>query len=152
VTKPLTHTIGYTLRPIVEGYLFSRDPAMLDAAMKTARAVCRLVSADGRLAGRLDKDWQPTSSWDCLTGSSQISICLLLLHRETGDQEMLTTALALNRFVRSTMHLTGSPGVVGGIKGSFPVSGAYGRFQFLSWATKFTIDAATLELELTKGQ
>jgi hypothetical protein len=38
---------------------------------------------------------------------------------------------------------------MGGVKGSFPVSGGYGRFQYLNWACKFSIDANLLELGVT---
>jgi hypothetical protein len=32
-------------------------------------------------------------------------------------------------------------GLRGGIRGSFPVNGAYGRYRVLNWATKFFVDA-----------
>jgi hypothetical protein len=36
----------------------------------------------------------------------------------------------------------------GAIKGSFPVSGGYGAYQYVSWACKFSIDANMLEREI----
>jgi hypothetical protein len=36
-------------------------------------------------------------------------------------------------------------GLRGGIKGSYPFDGDYGRFEILSWATKFFLDALMLE-------
>jgi hypothetical protein len=149
--QPLTHTLGYVLRGVVEGYRFSRDPTLLTAAMKTAEALMRTVDQNGRMPGRFDKDWKPAVNWACLTGSSQIALCWLLLHAETGDARLREAALAVNRHVRSTIHLTGAPGVAGGVKGSLPVSGSYGQFQFLNWACKFTIDSATLELRSSAG-
>jgi hypothetical protein len=38
------------------------------------------------------------------------------------------------------------PRLRGGLAGSWPVWGAYGRLQILNWATKFLVDALTLEL------
>ena len=35
----------------------------------------------------------------------------------------------------------GDPGIRGGIKGSCPMTGWYGRFEVLNWATKFFADA-----------
>jgi len=35
----------------------------------------------------------------------------------------------------------GDPGIRGGIKGSSPLTGWYGRFEVLNWATKFFADA-----------
>jgi hypothetical protein len=39
---------------------------------------------------------------------------------------------------------TRNPGLRGGIKGSFPFDGDYGRFEVLNWATKFFVDALLL--------
>jgi hypothetical protein len=46
------------------------------------------------------------------------------------------------------VRFEGDAGMVGGIKGSFPVDGEYGQWQYLNWAAKFCIDANLLELEL----
>ena len=49
-------------------------------------------------------------------------------------------------FLKRTQSLTSrDPGVRGGIKGSFPVYGDYGKARVLNWATKFFIDALLLE-------
>jgi len=48
------------------------------------------------------------------------------------------------------MHVDGSPDARGGIKGSFPVSGGYGTYEYLAWACKFFIDANLLEQEVTR--
>jgi hypothetical protein len=37
------------------------------------------------------------------------------------------------------------PGIVGGIGGSFPLSGAYIRLGLPGWATKFFLDALMLQ-------
>ena len=34
----------------------------------------------------------------------------------------------------------------GGVKGSQPINGDYGKWQYLNWACKFTIDANRAEL------
>jgi hypothetical protein len=34
------------------------------------------------------------------------------------------------------------------VRGSWPISGEYGRYQFLCWAAKFMIDANRAELAL----
>ena len=35
--------------------------------------------------------------------------------------------------------------IAGGVKGSFPVSGGYGPYEYLNWAAKFFVDANLLE-------
>ena len=60
-----------------------------------------------------------------------------------GDRRvtaLLDAAVLVTRYVRRTIILHGDPDLVGGVRGSFPVSGDYGRFQFLNWAAKFFVD------------
>ena len=77
---------------------------------------------------------------------------MLILGESGTGKELLARALhdqsprAANRFVRRTLRLEGSAGLRGGVKGSFPVDGAYARYQLPNWAAKFMIDANRLEL------
>jgi Prenyltransferase and squalene oxidase repeat len=144
-SKPLTHTIGYVLRGLVEGYLFTNDKKLLQAAHKTAEGVLKALRPDGFLPGRLDSSWEATVSWNCLTGSAQMAVCWLLLYLETGDDRFQRAALSANRYVRSTVRLEGPPETRGAVKGSFPVSGGYAPFHYPNWACKFFIDANRLE-------
>jgi len=43
------------------------------------------------------------------------------------------------------------PGLRGGIKGSYPLDGEYGRYEVLNWATKFFVDALIRHDGLTMG-
>ncbi len=151
-SRPLTHTIGYVLRGVLEAYRLSGDERYLAAARKTAEAIIRIVDEEGYLPGRLDADWRPAVKWVCLTGSVQIAHCLLLLHEMTGKQEYRAAAFRLNRFVRRTMKVAGDPDVRGGIKGSFPVDGDYGSFEYLNWAAKFFADANMLEYRIREKE
>jgi hypothetical protein len=145
---PLTHTIGYVLRGILEGHRSSRDPTLLAAAQRTANGVLSALRPDGFLPGRLDCRWKGKERWSCLTGTVQIAHCLLILHQETGEPRYRAAALAGNGFVRRSVSLSGPPEVRGGVKGSFPVDGSYGHYQYLNWACKFFIDSNLLEQEL----
>ncbi|MEO7859434.1 MAG: prenyltransferase/squalene oxidase repeat-containing protein, partial [Nitrospirales bacterium] len=130
-TQPLTHTIGYVLRGIVEAYRFSKETPFLQASRKTADGLLSVLRADGFLPGRLDPQWHGTVSWACLTGTVQIAHCWLLLFQETGDTRYREAAFVANRYVRRSMRLEGLPSVRGGIKGSFPVDGLYGTYEYL---------------------
>jgi hypothetical protein len=145
-SRPLTHTLGYALRGIIGAYESSRHPKYLDAAMKLADGLSGQLQADGRLAGRFDAQWRPAVSWVCLTGLSQIAECWFLLTRATGDARHAEAGRRANRFVRRTIATDGDPDIRGGVKGSQPVTGAYGTWQYLNWACKFTIDAQRAEL------
>jgi Squalene-hopene cyclase C-terminal domain len=144
-SEPLTHTIGYVLRGLVEAYLFTRDKKILEAAQRTAEGILKILRSDGYLPGRLSSSWEATVSWCCLTGSAQIAICWLLLYLETGDDRFRRAAVSVNRYIRGTVRLEGPPETRGAIKGSFPVSGRYSPFQYPNWACKFFIDANRLE-------
>jgi len=150
--SPLTHTLGYALRGVIEGYLFSGDADLLAAARRSADGLLTAMDDDGRIPGRLDDRWQAATSWVCVTGSSQIAICWLQLFQITGEERYLTAAKRVNRWVRRTITVEGPDEIRGGVKGSFPVDGGYGTFEFLNWACKFTIDANILELALANKE
>ena len=148
-SRPLTHTIGYALRGVLEGYRFSKDESLLDAALLTANGAMSALRSNGFLPGRINGDWSGAVTWACLTGSAQIAHCWLLLHQITGDVRFLDAARRANSYVRARVRTDGTPEMLGGVKGSFPVDGEYGQFEYLSWACKFFIDANILEQELS---
>ncbi len=145
---PLTHTLGYALRGILAGYEFSGDKRILAAALNAAEGMLSALQPDGFLPGRLNNEWRSGVSWACLTGTAQISTCWLMLHQVTGDERFLKAGLLGNRYVRSTVCLNGSPEMRGAVKGSYPVSGEYAKFQYPNWACKFLIDSNSLEREV----
>jgi hypothetical protein len=147
-SRPLTHTIGYALRGVLEAYRLIRDPALLEAARRTGDGVLSALEPDGRLPGRLSSDWSPAVRWVCLTGSAQIAHCWLLLFEFTNNPRYALAALSANAFVRRTVRLDGPPQIRGGVKGSLPVNGPYGKYQYLNWAAKFLADSLMLEIDL----
>ncbi|TFW30164.1 hypothetical protein [Duganella callida] len=147
---PLTHTIGYVLRGVLEGHLLSGRPALLAAALRTADSLLDAIADDGYLAARLDSEFRAAADFVCLTGSVQIAHCLFILYQLTGEQRYLDAGRRLTAFVRRTVWLDGPRETRGGVKGSFPINGAYGQWEYLNWAAKFCIDANLLELELSQ--
>ncbi|MDF0676360.1 MAG: prenyltransferase/squalene oxidase repeat-containing protein [Nitrospira sp.] len=146
---PLTHTIGYVLRGVLEAYLFfNKDPALLAAARLTADGALSALEKNGRLPGRLTSKWKGAVPYVCLTGTSQIAHCWLILARETGEMKYLEGAKLANSYVRRTIAVDGPENQRGAVRGSFPVNGTYGYFQYLNWAAKFTIDANLLEFDI----
>ena len=148
--QPLTHTLGYALRGVVEAYRVTHAPVYLESARTCADGMLSAMRADGSLPGRLDCHWKGTVPWTCLTGNVQIAISWLLLYGETHNAAYRDAAFRSNGFVRRTIRLDGPPEKRGGIKGSFPVDGSYGRFQYLNWACKFFIDAHLLEQDVRR--
>ena len=147
-SRPLTHTLGYALRGVLEAHRFNNDPAFLEAAQRTARGLMGAMHDDGFLPGQLSADWSAAADWACLTGTAQVAHCWLLLYELTGEEDFLHAGNVACSFVRRTVHLDGPLDRRGGVKGSFPVDGKYGRFEYLSWAAKFLTDVLLLELDI----
>jgi hypothetical protein len=150
-TRPLTHTLGYALRGVLEAYRFSGDRDLLSAARKTADGLLTVLGDDGHLPGRLHSNWSPSVDWACLTGVAQVAACWILLYQHTREVRYRDAALCANSFVRRTVRIGNSLQTSGGVKGSFPVDGDYGRFEYLNWAAKFAADGLMLEIDLQEA-
>jgi Squalene-hopene cyclase C-terminal domain len=149
---PLTHTLGYALRGLIEAYRFTGDRGLLERASMTADGLLHALAPDGFLPGRLDRDWRGAATWSCLTGTAQIASCWLLLHDATKRSKYRDSAYRANAFLRRTLHYAGHLDIVGGIKGSFPVSGSYLPYSYPNWACKFFVDANLLEYSVRRTQ
>ena len=147
-SKPLTHTLGYAFRGIVEAYVHSSDERILKACINLADGLLEPLRNDGFLPGRLSSKWNGEVNWVCLTGSVQIAECWLLMYKITGKKKYLNAALSANKFVRRTQNINGPSEIRGAIKGSFPTFGEYGRYQYLSWAAKYFIDSNIQEITI----
>jgi Prenyltransferase and squalene oxidase repeat len=142
---PITHTLGYALRGVIEAHRLAPDPLLLDAALRTADGLHGALRDDGFLPGMLDSNWKGSVHWACLTGSAQVASCWTLLAHLSGRTSFLECAARVNRFLRRTVRLYGAPGQVGAIKGSFPVDGDYCTFEHPNWAAKFVADSLMQE-------
>jgi hypothetical protein len=150
--RPLTHTLGYALRGILEAYRSSKDDALLGAARRMADGLLASLGDDGHLPGRLLPNWRPGVAWACLTGSVQVAHCWLLLHRITGEGRYRDAGCLANGYVRRTVRVDRAPELRGGVKGSFPVDGGFGPYEYAGCAVKFCVDANLLESEIrTEG-
>lgn len=148
--RPLLHTLAYTVRGLLEGGRVLEDAGLVACASIAARRLLALVGPDGRMPGRLDDAWRPAVPWSCLTGEAQMANVWLRLHEITGDGSWLEPIDPVLRFLKSTQNrYSPDPGLRGGIKGSFPLSGEYGPYQTLNWATKFFADALLRRMRLT---
>jgi hypothetical protein len=144
--RPLTHTLGYALRGILEAYRLSDDPVFLNAGRLTADALIEKIGDDGFLAGRFDHRWRPAVDWSCLTGSVQLAYCWFQLFDWTGDPRYLAAGQKVSAYVRRTIAIDGPTDQIGAVRGSYPISGDYGRYEYLNWAAKFAIDSFRKEL------
>lgn len=140
--QPLTHTIGYVMEGLhgIGVKLGRRD--CIDAMQRTLDRILPLIQPNGFLAGRWRSDWTPAVDWACLTGSAQLAGAYLRMHEETANPGYLEAGRKLLGFVCFTQDLqAGVPGLDGGIRGSYPFHGEYGRWCVLNGAAKFFCDS-----------
>lgn len=144
--KPLTHTIAYATRGILEVGMLTGNADFVETASRTARAVAQTQRADGAMPGRLDAQWRPASRWSCITGNAQLAIIWLKLAHATGEASWRLPAERANRFNLSVQDLASDDaGIRGGIPGSHPARGGYMRHRYPNWAAKFFMDALLLQ-------
>jgi hypothetical protein len=149
-SSPLTHTLGYALRGILEAWRFSQIDDFLAAGRRLGDGLLTAHQPDGSLPGELKSNWSSDVSWACLTGIVQIAHSWLILFGATGERKYRDAALAANAFVRRTVSYDGPADSCGGVKGSFPIDGDYGKFEYLNWAAKFFVDSNQAELDLKR--
>jgi hypothetical protein len=143
--RPLTHTIAYSLRGILEVGVILREDKYIKFAERMARAVASAQRKDGALPGRLDDQWRPRVNWSCLTGNAQMAVNWLRLANISGDNAFRQHARRANHFNMATQELVGPAEIRGAIKGSFPADGGYMTWRYPNWAAKFFMDALMLE-------
>lgn len=146
--RPLTHTIAYAIRGVLEVGLATDRDDFVTAAAKMARAVAETQRNNGALPGRLDQYWRPAARWSCLTGNMQMAIVWWRLAGMSGQSQWRNSARRCSDFVQSTQVLShAEPGRRGGIAGSWPWGGGYMRWRYPNWAVKFFMDALILSAE-----
>jgi hypothetical protein len=149
---PLTHTIAYATRGILESGVLLGDARYLAAARASADALLGCQRPDGSLAGRYDKHWRPVVHWSCLTGNAQVAIIWLRLASLIEEPAYLRAAERSLDFLASLQALDSqNEGIRGGVAGAYPIYGDYGRLEYLNWAAKFFAEAVMLKQGWTNG-
>jgi hypothetical protein len=140
--QPLLHTLAYTTRGLLEGGRVLQDQQIFRAGALIAERLLGLVRNDGWMSGRFAGDWSEAVTWSCLTGEAQMANNWMRLHMITGERRWLEPVERVLNFIKATQNRdSNDPGLRGGIKGSYPMSGEYGRYEILNWATKYFADA-----------
>ena len=143
----MTHFIAYSGRGILESGMLLEEERYLESARRLADALLELQLENGMLYGRYDPHWAHTVNWCCVTGDLQVAIIWLRLYRITGDEAYRRAAESAIEHATLTQNIESSEkGIRGGIPGSKPIDGGYCPNHYLSWATKFYIDAIHLTL------
>ncbi len=144
---PLTHTLAYSMRGLMEVGVATGKQEYLDHALRMAEAICLHQRPDGAMPARYDVQWRPAANWTCLTGNSQLAINWLRLDRIIGNKRFEKHAIAANRFNMRAQDLRQKdPNRAGALKGAHPIDGGYMTWRYPNWGTKFFADALMLEL------
>lgn len=145
-SAPLLHTISYAIEGIWGGGELLQNARYLQGATLSGEKLLNAIRNDGSVPGRFDSEWRETVEWSCLTGSAQLAGIWLRLYAKHKDRRYLDGARRLLTCLKSSQNcVSENPGLRGGIKGSLPFDGDYGRFEVLNWATKFFLDALLLD-------
>jgi hypothetical protein len=143
---PLLHTLAYSMQGLVGIGTVAQRQDLIDGAQRLADAILETMHPDGFIPGRICADLSAAVDWSCLTGSAQTSAVWSELFARTGQQKYRTAAHTVNRYLMARHDIRNSdPRLRGGLPGSWPVTGEYGRLQILNWATKFLVDALVLQ-------
>lgn len=146
VNRPLLHTLAYSMQGLLGIGRLAGRADLISGARRLADAEIRIMSPDGFLPGLQRQDFSPASDWCCVTGSAQTSAVWSQLYVTTHHEKYREAASTVNRYLMARHDIRNrDPRLRGGVPGSWPVWGAYGRLRILNWATKFLIDALSLE-------
>jgi uncharacterized protein YyaL (SSP411 family) len=141
-----SHTIAYTIRGFLEGYLLSGEKQYLNIAQELGEKFLRIFGVKKYLAGAYYEDFSEVNWYRCLTGEAQISIIWLKLFDITNDVRYLNGASKLiDQISAAQVKKNGLLVRKGGFTGSKPIYGRYITFRQPNWAAKFFIDAVLLE-------
>jgi hypothetical protein len=144
--RPLLHTVAYTMQGLTGIGRIAGRQDLLDGATRAADVLMALMEEDGFIPGKINSDFTGACTWCCLTGTAQTSIVWSELANLAGKHKYREAAGRANRYLMARHDISSpDPSIRGGLAGSWPVWGDYGRFRILNWATKFFIDALTRE-------
>jgi len=146
---PLLHTLAYSMHGLMGiGKITGRDDFIAGAQL-LADAQLGVMDPDGFIPGRQYADLSPAVDWCCLTGSAQTSIIWSDFYMRTGAEKYREAVRLVNDYLLARHDIRNPDDRLrGGVPGSWPVWGDYGRLRILNWATKFLVDAMTSEEQI----
>jgi hypothetical protein len=154
--NPLTHTIIYTLRGLLEcsGILEGEIKIKTqDVVLQAAEIILQKYEMNKKpnhsmpeyLSGRFNSEWQQSANFSCLTGNAQVAIVWLKIYHFKSDERFLNAAIKITDQLKETHNLnSNNPGIRGGIAGCYPIWGNYMQFCYPNWAAKFFADSLIL--------
>ena len=145
-SKPILHTIAYTIDGLLESGNLLNDHSITRAAMIPADKLFEKFNKNKFLHGRFDENWIG-SEYPILTGCAQTAIIWFRLFLSTGNIQYFNAGLKMNDFLLYVQNreVEETTDTAGALPGSFPIWGKYEPFNFPNWATKYFVDSLLLE-------
>ena len=148
-SQPLLHTVAYAMQGLVGIGVVAKRDDFVKGAVRTADALLALMDGDGFLPGCIGPDFRGTVDWCCLTGTAQTAIVWGRLFQLTGRAEYREAMQRANAYLMRHHDVDNAdPRLRGGVPGSWPVWGSYGRMRILNWATNFFAESLLLQRSL----
>jgi hypothetical protein len=147
---PLLHTLAYAMQGLLGIGIRTDRRDLIAGAQLLADAQIDITHTDGFIPGRQHEDFSAAVDWCCLTGSAQTSIVWSDLYSLTGEEKYRMAVHRVNRYLMQRHDIRNPDSRLrGGVPGSWPVWGDYGRLRILNWATKFLVDALSREQRMS---
>jgi uncharacterized protein YyaL (SSP411 family) len=145
-SQPLLHTIAYAMQGLIGIGVIVKREDFVQAAARTADSLISLMEADGYIPGQITADFEGAVDWCCLTGTAQTAIAWGRLFQLTGNPAYRKAMQRANGYLMRHHDVDNAdPRLRGGVPGSWPVWGDYGRMKVLNWATNFFVEALLLQ-------
>jgi hypothetical protein len=156
---PITHTIIYTLRGLLECELTDpeslADLNLMDAVIKSVNNLCSAVGSqsvkgvEGMMPSAFDENWNGIVKDSCLTGNMQFAILLYRLSHIVKDNKVYlkTAGLIVSATKRTQVIDTSMKEIKGALAGSFPFYNGYVDNGYPNWAAKFLADALIMKIK-----
>ncbi|OGY43105.1 MAG: hypothetical protein A2729_05845 [Candidatus Buchananbacteria bacterium RIFCSPHIGHO2_01_FULL_39_14] len=137
----LLHPLAYAINGLWEISTILKEEKYLEAARKSLDQVIGQMSKEGKIVGRLDKNWQPTVDWACLTGIAQIAETCCKIYEASDEIKYLNSAKLAKEYLKSCQNnFDNRFGGLGAVWGSWPINVGYCPNQALNWAAKYFAD------------
>ena len=147
--EAFTHTIAYTIRGIQESSkILCEEKRLYNILNESLEKIIRKVElTNGKLPGLYNSRFKKAGTFSCLTGNSQLAICLMEYYEFDGDIRILNPVFKLIDYVMSRQRRFLN---IGGIPGSYPIWGKYMIFRFPNWAVKYHAESLMRAINITE--
>jgi hypothetical protein len=149
----LLQSLSATVESILLGGIILDNSKYIRSARLTADVLLKKFQDDRVLSGRFLSDWSEDVPWSGQLGNAKMAAIWTRLYQITDVDDYLVAARRMiDALKRGQNRSSTNPGLRGGIKGSFPCDGDFGRYQTLSSATIQFINALLLVNRMTGEQ